>query len=173
MPVFLNVSNNEASQQANDASRLVRAPGTNRLAEQKLGKVPLGSEWERGWQRQPKLKRVRPRSAVQMSRQIDRESKQAQEEITPDMPGPPARGGSEWFRSPAQSQQAVAPRTISPGRADFSPGPADLVCDVVQVAPLAQLACHPLALPGHLAQRHEDRQDHAARHKVQVLRWDH
>jgi hypothetical protein len=92
----------------------------------------------------------------------------------------PARGGSECFRSLAQSQQAVAPsqqavapRTISPGRADFSPGPADLVCDVVQVAPLAQLACHPLALPGHLAQRHEDRQDHAARHKVQVLRWDH
>jgi hypothetical protein len=66
-----------------------------------------------------------------------------------------------------------APHTISPGRADFSPDPADLVCDVVQVVPLAQLACHPLALPGHLAQRHEDRQDHAARHKVQVLHWDH
>ena len=71
------------------------------------------------------------------------------------------------------AKKAVAPRTISPGRADFSPGPADLVCDVVQVALLAQLACHPLALPGHLAQRHEDRQDHAARHKVQVLHWDH
>jgi hypothetical protein len=50
-------------------------------------------------------------------------------------------------------RQAVAARTISPGRADLPPGRADLVCRVIQV-PLAQRACHPLARPGHLAQRH-------------------
>ena len=60
---------------------------------------------------------------------------------------------AQWRLSQRSPNKPWAPRTISPGRADLPPGRADLVCRVIQV-PLAQRACHPLARPGHLAQRH-------------------